>query len=388
LRQRDLDIAYLDLRDATAAQALDWILLPGRMSWHVEGGKVVAGSARRGAVPIPWVYDVTAIALPEASELAGDHEKKLESAAHLVDEFTTGVSKALGLEAEHVAWYSLGYLAVLAMGDGHARAARLLADLENPGANVAENLAALHKRTAARAAARRDRRAETRSKLDRMRVRQSLRLNSWKLLADAVRGELNREAFQELATAWEAPERAELLASHDVAVYRAAWALNVGARAMPENEELAVLAKKATTVVRDPAIETGKALKESPDDTGLFLAALYGALAQQDDEDLRKMAVEMLTDPVEEGSDTSGLRILANIMFRPQTDGGVDLVAFLNNAEEIRGEDMVALTAMACLRADRETRQQARALRHEILGRQPLPGSLVVWINRLDQAGK
>jgi hypothetical protein len=77
LRRRDLNINYLDLRNATAAQALDWILRLARMGWNLDGDKVIAGSARRSTEPTPWVYDVAAIALTEATELEGDHNEKI-----------------------------------------------------------------------------------------------------------------------------------------------------------------------------------------------------------------------------------------------------------------------------------------------------------------------
>ncbi|HUT60333.1 MAG TPA: DUF3160 domain-containing protein [Phycisphaerae bacterium] len=47
LRQRDARITYLDLRGATAAQALDWILTPLRMAWWVDKDVILAGTARR-----------------------------------------------------------------------------------------------------------------------------------------------------------------------------------------------------------------------------------------------------------------------------------------------------------------------------------------------------
>ncbi|MBM4039752.1 MAG: VWA domain-containing protein, partial [Planctomycetes bacterium] len=68
--EKDLRVSFLDLRRATAAQGLNWLLVPNRLSWWVAKGSVVVGSARRAAGEATWVYNVAPIALPSAKELA------------------------------------------------------------------------------------------------------------------------------------------------------------------------------------------------------------------------------------------------------------------------------------------------------------------------------
>src|SRR5690606_6935388 len=57
-------VAYLDLRGATVADALDWALQPNRLSWWVEDGIIRIASARRQAGAAPWIYDLGRIVLP------------------------------------------------------------------------------------------------------------------------------------------------------------------------------------------------------------------------------------------------------------------------------------------------------------------------------------
>lgn len=275
---------------------------------------------------------------------------------------------------------------LFASRDVHARASELFVELADPGSRPGGSLAALHERTVTRAAAHRNRRDEALSNLEEIRVRASLRQNSWKLLADAAGGQLNAEALCELAAAWESPERSALLAAHDVAVFRAAWALSESAREVPGNDELTQLARFATSAIRDAALEAGEALVESPEDAGRFLCVLYAALAREDDEELQKVAADTLTATALKGQETPAFGNVAEVLFRPGEESDGSLLALLARADEIHGEDMVALTTIACRRADGEPWRVARALRHEILGRQPLPGNLVVWVNRLDAA--
>ena len=49
----------------------------------------------------------------------------------------------------------------------------------------------------------------------------------------------------------------------------------------------------------------------------------------------------------------------------------------------VRGGDMVVLTGLACRRAGGEAWNTFRAEAKDLLGRQPLPGSVVVLVNRL-----
>src|SRR5204863_2425062 len=53
-------ITYLDLRHATVAEALDWLLQPVRLAWQPDAKGIVAGSDRRRGSS-GWTYDVSAI---------------------------------------------------------------------------------------------------------------------------------------------------------------------------------------------------------------------------------------------------------------------------------------------------------------------------------------
>jgi hypothetical protein len=61
---------------------------------------------------------------------------------------------------------------------------------------------------------------------------------------------------------------------------------------------------------------------------------------------------------------------------------GEELVKVIAEAGVV-GEDVMVLVAMACHRAGGDTWAAFRAQMRDLLGDQPLPGSVVVLINRL-----
>ncbi len=131
LLQEEPRVKYLDLRRATAAQALDWILQPARMSWHPDAGGITAGTDRRRAGTSAWVYDVADIALPLAEDLAklGDHQKAVAEARKAADEFLAAVRKELKADEQSVVWYAPGELLLFGDSQAHAKAATLLTSL-------------------------------------------------------------------------------------------------------------------------------------------------------------------------------------------------------------------------------------------------------------------
>ncbi len=128
----DTRVHYLDLRRATVAEALDWILLPSRLDWQLDGDKVRAASSRREAGVSYWVYDVAEMALPRRSEVAGDQAQMLQKAQAACDVFLAAVRKKLAAKVEEVQWFAPGQ--VLIVGDPalQAKAAAYWAELADP----------------------------------------------------------------------------------------------------------------------------------------------------------------------------------------------------------------------------------------------------------------
>ncbi|HEV3343701.1 MAG TPA: VIT domain-containing protein, partial [Pirellulales bacterium] len=100
--ERDLRVPFLDLRGATTAEALDWLLLPERMEWWLDADTIVAGTARRREGTSSWVYDVAAMVLPAEAELAGDEAAQVATFKKAADDFIGAVRKQLGQDAAAV----------------------------------------------------------------------------------------------------------------------------------------------------------------------------------------------------------------------------------------------------------------------------------------------
>ena len=392
LQQKDARVTYLDLRRATVAQALDWILHPLRMSWWVEGGKVVAGTARRcGVAESAWVYDVALIAFPSVDELnkIEDHQKRIEAMQEAVDGFLTAAREGLTLDENSALWFAPGQTLVFGDARTHAAAAKLLADLADPGAKLKGKLAELHAITCKRAAERKDAFEKLTAARAEARIIRSLDTHSWRLLAGAAAGRLDIEAMTELQVAWRQPELQKILEGPGAWVaLRSAWAVSESRRAMPmerEPSELHLLEVSIAQVSREAASRSLAALRESPDDPEAFLRLLYATLASGEKSGFRSVAAPLLTKKRPAESKAYVLSVVAQALLAPREKMDPEALIELVSAREggIAGDDLVVLTALACRRAGGKVWTAFRAESGEILGRQPLSGSVVILVNGL-----
>jgi hypothetical protein len=385
---KEVRVTCLDLRGATAAQGLDWLLHPARLSWWCAKGSVVAASARRGGREAPWVYDVRITALPQAAELEKEKEyqKRIELAKKAADEFLGGVRKSLSLTEEAVAWLAPGSLVIMGDGNTHAAAAKLLSDLADPGAQVADDLKELHKVTSQRAAARKEAVAKAAVAREMGRAYAALDNFSWRLLAEAAAGKLDLEALTELQVAWKSERLAEILKEGGaMTALRCAWAIGQSAGALPAEQELAALAKAAREQVRSAAQSALADLEKNREDGAAFARTLYAALAMQDDAEFLLRARSALAPVQDDKSPLAVLRRLATALLGPaDADARKALAECLDkSAASIRGDDLVTLMAIACRRAGGELWDTFRGAQRDVLGGQPLDGSVVVLVNRL-----
>lgn len=116
----DVRVNYLDLRRATVAQALDWILHPRRMSWHSESGAVIAATDRRRPGASAWIHDVSRL-LPAGSELQEAGANATKQAAAATDKLMTSLRADLKFDDPlSMLWFSPGHLLVVGDTDQHA----------------------------------------------------------------------------------------------------------------------------------------------------------------------------------------------------------------------------------------------------------------------------
>ncbi len=85
----EVRISYLDLRGATVAQSLDWILWPAQLNWRLDEAKIIAASDRRLAGQSAWVYDVSHMVFPIAEEMqeVKETDQAMAAAKESADEF-------------------------------------------------------------------------------------------------------------------------------------------------------------------------------------------------------------------------------------------------------------------------------------------------------------
>jgi hypothetical protein len=394
----EMRVTYLDLRGATVAQALDWILVPERMTWWVQDGALCAGTARSAPVSGPWVYDVSLLVMPDEEKIQKieDYRKRVQAVKQSADDFLKAVAKALGAKAiaqgkekaekPEVVWYGPGQLLLFADAKTHAAAAKLFADLADPKAELAGDLAELHKTTSARAEVRKDAAEKARTAAEKSRVAGTLTEYSWRLLAAAAGGELDIEALTELQVAWKSPAAAELLKGEArVIPIRSAWAFQTAYTPMPHEETIAI-----PKAFRDGVQEAAKAaladLEKSPDAPAAYFAVLYTALGiRNPSSEFLAKAKPLLTEGKAD-SPLADVRTVAKALLAEPKDVDAKALAELV-AKGVRGDDMVALTALACRRAGGEAWTAFRAESRAILGDQPLSGAVVVLVNRLSRPG-
>jgi len=395
LQTDDLRVHYLDLRNATAAEGLDWLLTPMQLTWRVEVGeskqpRVMIGSTRRMEGISPWVYDVAGIATPSAEE-----QKKLaattqpaEGLSASLEQFVKVAREQLKIQEESMTWFAPGQVVIFATPEQHAAADKLFTQLADAKASFTGAAEELHKLTATRAAEHREPLAKLKAARHLHEVARAHDEYSWKLLASAAGGKLNPEALAELQIAWRDPASAELLKTPAAGLlYRSLWTIAETARHLP-------------TAGRDAALTTllELARKQCKDSGEAALAKLVEKPAEADIEGMIYLTLAGgQKDPRQSALATQMLAALAKMPADAAQPSHTLAAALLGDAKSINpaalqkliasdnpGEEFTVLLGLACRRAGADTWNEFRAAAPQLLGGQPLPGAVVVLINQLE----
>jgi len=382
-------VSYLDLRRATVAQALDWILQPARLTWQPDGKAIVATSARRGDGDSAWVYDVSAIALPLEEDLKklNDHQKAMAESQKAADEFVAAIRAALKANEDQVVWFAPGQLLVSGDADRHAAMASAIGTLESGKSKPEPALEPLSRVTRQRFAVRKEKLAQAdaaRRKLDVAVVHDAY---SWQLVAAAAGGTLDLESLSELQIAWKSDESAKLLAgSARPLVLRSLWAVCESARALPQEKELNVLAAAAREKVARTIADEKRTAEQDVKDAAAIVGALYLAMADPGDEKANAQLTKLVAPQKDDAAELADLRTLARVLTGSASDA--DRAALTQMlAGDVGGPDHVVLLALACQKAGPATWEQFRAAARDLVGGQPLPGDVIVLVNRLTPPG-
>src|SRR5262249_4998415 len=154
-----------------------------------------------------------------------------------------------------------------------------------------------------------------------------------------------------------------------------------GSRALPAEPELAALATaardKSQAAITALLTEVGTDKGSSP----IVVSSIFAALANPAD---RAYSAKLLTLLAAAGSDeaTKDLCLLGRVLLSEISEGDRKSLGELV-AAGVRGADPIALTALACRKVGGETWDHFRAQSRELVGEQPLPGEVIVLVNRM-----
>ena len=384
----DLRVNYLDLRQATLAEALGELLSPERLNWRLAKGGVEVVADRRESGTHGWIYDVSAIALPLAEDLQKAGNPQQAAAAKVdADRFSRVVRSALKMKTDdaNVTWFAPGQLLVIGTAEEHTKVEKLLNDLTSSKASVEGVDADVRKIYAERFAKRDPQIKKAAANKLIVETVDTLDYFGWKLMSAAADGRLDDEALAELEIAWRQPQTAAVLKGNSRALaLRSLWMIKESAHALPENSQLAALTKKARSLTADAISESIAALKKQPDDAAASTAVLYAALASRGDEMIVAKSLPLLAEAAAKQTDFGPAATIAQALLADrQKIDRLALVKLLTN--RVSGDDLTVLLAMACRRAGGETWDAFRAASPELIGGQPLAGDVVVLINRLSR---
>jgi Ca-activated chloride channel family protein len=377
-------VSYLDLRHATVSQALDWILQPARLTWSPSDQGIVATSSRRQAGNSGWVYDVSAMSLPAADELAKlEHDKAVAAAGESAEQFLKVIRQsAKATDENSIVWFAPGELLVLGTPETHAAVGKTIETLRAGTDKPGDPLGALAVVTRKRFAAHKEKLAKVHAAQDLYDTAVALDHFSWQLLAAAAAGKSDLEALTELQIAWQSPQAKELLGTPGRSMMlRSLWSIASAARSLPADKELSALASSVRKLALPVVGEARSAAEANRTDIQALVGVLYASLAEPQDADLLAKALPLFAAKADEQGPAADVRTLARLLVGQPMGDDAALVAMISR--DPTDVDSVALLAIACHRAGGDTWQKFRAASHDTLARYPLPGELVVLVNRL-----
>ncbi len=409
----ELRVTYLDLRGATVAQALDWLLTPGHLTWTIgKKGTITVGTTRRLPGNAAWVYVVGDLAMPSRKEL-GD-KTGTDSVQTALKQFLNAIRIIINQEGESrvhpgsAVLIDPAHLLVYGNKEVHARVAAFLNVLTDPkekmrtitGLNLSQKelrlLRKLQKDTSARWTARAGARKRRTATSHQRRVVTVLDIFSWQLLASTHRGQVDLEALTELQIAWSSPNITKVVegANGWIAI-RSAWIISESARIHSKHGELGSLAQKVLAVIQKHFESTTKVLKEGAEDLDRYLSLLYSVLSLENGKaldshfggsvtvnlaDAKRLLIRQTRN-----SRLDTMRTLTAALIAPslQTDGAL-LRAISTN--QIQGDDLVVLTGLAAWHRGGRVWRTFREEIPYIVGSQPLNGHVILIINRMGAA--
>ena len=210
-------------------------------------------------------------------------------------------------------------------------------------------------------------------------LRKSLIVPSWRLLAGAIDGQVDKEALTTLQKAWEDPLlEAIITGGNQYIAVRSAWCIHMAAQAVPTDAELTALSERVLSKVTKIKLP-----KLQDNSVSAYLSTLYAVLARQGDAD--KDLAKSLLMKIDKNAHISmkTARLIAEGLLKPSARNDKALQEALST-HQIYGDDLVLLT---CLLAKSRGGQLWQTFREELpyIARQsPLNGHVSVIISRIE----
>ena len=389
-------VTYLDLQQATIAQALEWLLAPYHLTWRMKDAETITiGTAQRMQGASVWGYNIYDILMPliKAELDAGAPLKSFENAL-------TGFLKTIKVfadqkESAHLApdsavFIDLNRLLIYGVPDVHEKMSQFFEVLREGEADIASiiegevsekmytDLKTLQKLTAAQ--------SKTFAKVREMaaaaaaynRVVADLRTPSLQLLAAAVNGEIDIEALTRLQMAWAAPQLDPIIEKEKygrLLGIRSAWCIRTAAQAVPTHTELAALSEHVLSKAKEIEL-----LKSQGDSAAAYLETLYAVLVRQNG--ITYKAAETLIKQRESALEKI-VGLIAESLLSPSEDSDKALQAALS-AHQIYGDDLLLLTGLIAKRRGGQLGQTFREELPYIAEQNLVSGHIWVILNRLE----
>ena len=214
-------------------------------------------------------------------------------------------------------------------------------------------------------------------------LRESLTVPSWRLLAGAINGEIDKEALTTLQKAWEDPMLETVITGNNPYIaIRSAWCIRTAAQAAPNDAELTALSDRVLS-------KTAKIKLAKPQDNSasVYLSTLYAVLTQQEDADkgLAASLLRRLDNNAPLNMKTAHL--IAEGLLKPSTRNNKALQQAIST-HDIYGDDLVLLTCLLAKSRGGELWQTFREEFPYIARRNRLSGHVAVIISRIEAIHK
>ena len=395
---KQLRLTYLDLRNATIVQALDWILTPAHLTWSINNGdQINVTTTRRMPGLSAWVYKIGDITTQyNMPQIPNEVKPNSDPIGH-------AVRMAFEIKEDNAQLINATQLLVYGDVKQHANVLALLQALKDAKTDISKvagnkisatelaELQKLQKSTAARWVGNADYREKQFASRERNQIRTAINTFTLPLLISASHGEIDTEALTELQIAWNNPEFnwfAENTDS-DLMLMRSAWAINQANRLQSKDKELNTLATLVNKIAVKQLPANAKALKEKPIYINNYLGALYQSMLLRDNNNLSSNAdfdaiKKILLSDQSRNQLTFQYKLIASEILSPSKSNDEALAKAITD-KQIGGDNIILLTAVIAKERGGVIAQTMRENMPEIIKKEPVDGNIIVYANYMTE---